>query len=72
MQEASATEISERAGAIAADAQVSDSEPKMNLNLIWWRRWRLHDHMRVHALRERALATVSIPHRSARASSGRK
>ena len=34
VQEASATEISERAGAIAADAQVSDSEPKMNLNLI--------------------------------------
>ena len=48
-------------------ADVSDSEQKMNLNLIWWRRWRLHEaapprrrrcgRMRVDAPREKA-ATV--------------
>ena len=40
---------------------VRDSAQKMNLNLIWWRRWRLHDHQSAHAAR---VATVSFPRRS--------
>ena len=34
----------------------------MNLNLTWSRRWRLHDHMRVHASRG---CTEAVPHRCA-------
>ena len=29
--------------------KVRDAAPKMNLKLIWWRRWRRHDHARVSA-----------------------
>jgi hypothetical protein len=29
--------------------KVRDAAQKMNLNLIWWRRWRRHDHTRVYA-----------------------
>ena len=39
----------------------ADSEPKMNLNLIWWRRWRRRGRMRVYAPR---FVTASVPHRA--------
>ena len=29
--------------------KVRDAAPKTNLNVIWWRRWRRHDRMRVSA-----------------------
>ena len=29
--------------------KVRDAAQKTNLNLIWWRRWRRHDHTRVYA-----------------------
>ena len=56
---ATASDVPLRSFFFQAETEVSDSAPKMNLNLIWWRRWRLHDHMRVHASRE-SFATVSI------------
>ena len=47
---------------------VRSSEQKMNLNVIWWRRWRLHETTSPRRRRRGrgGFATVSIPHRSSR------
>ena len=39
-----------------APAMVLTRRLILNLNLIWWRRWRLHDHVSVYASREGAAA----------------
>jgi heat shock protein 1/8 len=49
--------------AYGLDKKVRDAAPKMNLNLIWWRRWRRHDRTRVHASRGN-VATASVPRRA--------
>ena len=51
-----------KAEQLAALKKVSDAAPKMNLNLAWTRRWRLHDHMRVHASRAGAVSRRSPFH----------
>ena len=37
--------------------QVRDSASSLNFNVTWSRRWRLHDHIRVHVSRDGVRAT---------------
>ena len=49
-----------KAEQLAALKKVRDSASSVILNLIWWRRWRLHDHMRVYASRDGVRSTQEM------------